>query len=587
MSASEQKSGNPLVESYEVFREHALHHLEQVYGEQAEAIFKRLAASTRRHQSDISRHHVAEIWNEGEIVLITYADSLLQNDKRPLEALNDFLLHEVSHLVSCIHILPFFPFSSDDGFSVIDYRKVNPAHGSWVDISRIAEHFHLMFDLVINHVSRESLWFADYVADIAPANDYFIEMEPEVDLSMVTRPRSSPLLTAVNTHRGVRHVWATFSEDQIDLDFSNPEVLLEFIDILLTYVSYGARMIRLDAVAFLWKIIGTSCVHLDETHQIVKLLRDVLDYTAPDCILLTETNVPHAENISYFGDADEARMVYQFALPPLLLYTLNRGNSAHLQEWAMSLGDIQPGCTYLNFTASHDGIGLRALEGMLSHNETEDLIESMRRFGGFISMKANPDGVDTPYEINISLFDALQGTRRGPDQWQVARFIASQAIMLSLQGIPAIYIHSLLGTPNDLHGVEVTGRTRSINRKRWQVDELNELLNNPGTPQHAVFNRMKELISVRRRYGGFHPDSAQQVIKTDSNIFMLCRTDHKSGKRLLCIFNVTVATQPLDMKGQDEFKNAQWHDLLERKPLDTGLDQIQLAPYQFLWLAED
>jgi sucrose phosphorylase len=582
-----KKASNPLVESYALFREHALDHLERIYGDEAEEIFKRISASTRRHQSDISRHEVREIWDETEIVLITYADSLLETGKKPLQALNDFLLRELSHVISCVHILPFFPYSSDDGFSIIDYRKVNPAHGGWMDVSRIAEHFKLMFDLVINHVSRESLWFADYVADISPANGYFIEMDPSVDLSKVTRPRSSPLLTEVNTHRGVRHVWATFSEDQIDLDFSNPEVLLEFIDILLTYVSYGARMIRLDAIAFLWKTIGTNCVHLEETHHVVKLLRDVLDYTAPDCILLTETNVPHAENVSYFGDADEARMVYQFALPPLLLYTLNRGNSNYLQDWAMSLGDPMPGCTYLNFTASHDGIGLRALEGLLSHNETEDLINSMRSFGGFISMKANPDGVDTPYEINISLFDAMQGTRRGPDQWQVERFILSQVIMMSLQGIPAIYLHSLLATPNDLRGVEVTGRTRSINRKKWSVEELYQALDNVSTPQHMVFTRLKQLIGVRRRYGGFHPDSPQKILKTESDLFALYRTDFKTGKRLLCIFNVTAANQPVEFGKKSGLGKSHWHDLVEGKPLDRELTAVRLSPYQFLWLSED
>lgn len=578
---------NPLVESYAVFRENALQHLKLVYGERADEIFKRLSASTRRHQSDISRYDVHEVWNERDTLLITYADSIIDDSHKPLVVLNEFLLKHLSDAIVSVHLLPFFPYSSDDGFSVIDFRKVNPNHGSWVDVSRIAENFKLMFDLVINHVSRESLWFADYVADIAPANGYFIEMDPDTDLSSVTRPRSSPLLTQVNTHRGVKHVWATFSEDQIDLDFSNPEVLLEFMDILLTYVSYGARLIRLDAIAFLWKEVGTSCVHLEQTHHIVKLMRDVLDYTAPDCILLTETNVPHKENISYFGDGDEARMVYQFALPPLLLYTLNRGNSSYLQEWAGSLGNIHKGCTYLNFTASHDGIGLRALEGMLSRNEIDNLIDSMRRFGGFISMKANPDGVDSPYEINISLFDALQGTRRGPDQWQIERFILSQVIMMSLQGIPAFYIHSLLATANDIRGVELTGRLRTINRKRWNVDELEQLLANPSTPQHLVFNRLKELIAIRQQHSPFHPDSPQTILETNSSLFAFVRTDHKDGTRLLCIFNITNAPQQIVLVKDPELTDqVKWHDIVTDKPIEAILPMLKLSPYQFLWLRE-
>jgi sucrose phosphorylase len=580
-------ASNPLVESYAVFRENALHHLELVYGDRANEIFQRLSASTRRHQSDISRHEVDEIWTQRDTLLITYADSLQDSEHQPLAVLHDFLNQYLSDVIVSVHILPFFPYSSDDGFSVIDFRKVNPRHGGWRDISHIGEHFKLMFDLVINHVSRESLWFSDYVADISPANSYFIEMDPDTDLRSVTRPRSSPLLTEVNTPRGLKHVWATFSEDQIDLNFANPEVLLEFLDILLTYVSNGAKLIRLDAIAFLWKEVSTSCVHLEQTHHIVKLMRDVLDYAAPDCILLTETNVPHRENISYFGDGDEARMVYQFALPPLLLYTLNRGNSSYLQEWASSLGVIPQGCTYLNFTASHDGIGLRGLEGLLSKNEIEDLVDSMRRFGGFISMKSNPDGIDTPYEINISLFDALQGTRRGTDQWQIERFILSQVIMMSLQGIPAFYIHSLLATPNDLRGVELTGRLRSINRKRWNMGELEELLENPSTPQHLVFHQLTALISTRQHCTPFHPDSPQTILETNSNLFAILRTGQQDGKRLLCLFNISNAPQQVVLVKNPELTDlVKWHNVISDEPVEAILPMIKLPPYQFLWLIE-
>lgn len=584
---SQQEARNPLVDSYARFRENTLHHLELIYGDQAEKLFPQIATCTRRHQIDTARHEVEEIWSQEDVLLITYADSIIEPEERPLRSLRRFLDKELNDVISSVHILPFFPYSSDDGFSVIDYRKVNPTHGSWSDIGRLSENFKLMFDLVINHVSRESLWFSDFVADHPPANSFFIEMDPATDLTQVTRPRSSPLLTEVNTPRGVRHVWATFSEDQIDMNFANPEVLLEFIDILLSYVARGASLIRLDAIAFLWKEVGTSCVHLEQTHHVVKLLRDVLDYTAPDCILLTETNVPHKENISYFGDGDEARMVYQFALPPLLLYTLNRGNSSYLQEWASSLGETLPGCTYLNFTASHDGIGLRGLEGLLSRNEIDDLISCMQRFGGFISMKANPDGVDTPYEINISLFDAMQGTRRGADQWQVDRFILSQVIMMSMQGIPAFYIHSLLATPNDLHGVGLTGRLRSINRKRCKLDDLQQQLDNPSTSQHIVFNRLKELIRLRRQQPAFHPDSDQTIIETSNNLFALLRHAPEGGKRMLCIFNITNAPQQVIMVKNPELTDlTKWHDVVTNETIPDILPMVKLQPYQFLWLEE-
>ncbi|WP_280571155.1 alpha-amylase family glycosyl hydrolase, partial [Chromohalobacter sp. 296-RDG] len=378
----------------------------------------------------------------------------------------------------------------------------------------------LMVDLVINHVSRESLWFVDYLAGTQPGRDYFIEMDPNTDLTQVTRPRSSPLLVPVSTRRGTRYLWATFSEDQIDLNFANPDVLIEFIGIMLYYVEQGARIIRLDAIAYLWKEVGTSCIHLPETHAVVRLLRAVLDYLAPGTLLITETNVPHRENMSYFGlerlddattsDApakpDEAHMIYQFTLPPLLVHTLTSGDATALEAWARGLPALPPGCTYFNFTASHDGIGVRALEGLLPPHEIDAMLELMHRFGGYVSMKANADGKDTPYEVNITYFDALRGTRRGADPWQVERFLCSQHLMLALQGVPGIYFHCLTATLNDHEGVERSGQLRTINRRRWEKKALDELLDSRNTPTREVFMALRRRLRLRAQEPCFHPE---------------------------------------------------------------------------------
>lgn len=562
-------------------------HLQNVYPEHYQQVSPRILALMKKYIPFASKEH-PQRWSEKDVLMICYGDSIVEKKTRPLQTLHRFLCEYLPDTFSSVHILPFFPYSSDDGFSVIDYRLVNPKLGDWEDINRIANDFKLMVDLVINHVSRESLWFYDYVADNHPARDFFIELPADTDTSMVTRPRNTPLLAAVNTPRGIRHVWATFSEDQIDLDFSNPDVLLEFIDILLYYIANGARLIRLDAIAFLWKKPGTNCIHLDETHEVVKLMRDILEHIAPDCILLTETNVPHAENLSYFGDGDEAHMVYQFSLPPLVLHALNRGTAKYLTAWASELPPIHQHCTYLNFTASHDGIGLRALEGILPEHEKESLLESMHRFGGFVSMKANPDGQDTPYEINISLFDALQGTRRGTDQWQVDRFICSQAIMLGMQGIPALYIHSILATPNDLHGVELSGRTRSINRKKWDYDELQSLLESHNTPNHEVFHELKRIIEIRKTEACFHPNSAQEVLDVSPGLFTILRKDENSGRQLLAIYNVTSVAQVISLKDRPDLSDhIDWHDIVSDKKLPGILPSVNLQPYQFIWLIEN
>lgn len=523
-------------------------------------------------------------WDENDVILITYGDSIQRRDSQPLQTLHRFLQRYLSDSVNSVHILPFFPFSSDDGFSVIDYRQVNPDLGDWSDVEAIAADFDLMADLVINHCSRENLWFIDFIGNREPYRQYFIEADPELDLSQVTRPRNTPLLTPVHTHDGIKHVWATFSEDQIDLNFANPAVLLEFVDIFLQYIEHGSRFIRLDAIAFLWKQLGTRCLHLPQTHEVVKLLRDILNFVAPEVVLITETNVPVEENLSYFGQSDEAHMVYQFGLPPLVLHALNRGNASFLSDWALSIPKLPDGCTYLNFTASHDGIGVRPVEGILPEREVQDLIDCMHRFGGFVSMKANPDGSESPYEINITLFDACMGTRRGVDHYQVPRFICSQAIMLGMQGIPAVYIHSLTATPNDLAHVEQTGRTRSINRKIWDEEELLCLLENPVTPQAEVFSEVRRMIAVRRAQPAFHPQARQQVIKINSDLFILKRTACDKSQIIYAVSNVTERILKLPMASLGVLPHG-LTDLLALQDGELG-EELVLSPYQTRWLAE-
>ena len=582
------------------FEQTVHHYLTHLYGPRAGEVQRRIGqhlanfrtASTASPPANTAGHD-APTWSEKDQWVICYGDSILDEGTPPLAVLDTFLQRYLGDAISGVHVLPFFPWSSDDGFSVIHYREVNSELGEWAHIQTLASHYDLMADLVLNHVSRESLWFVDYLTGSLPGRDYFIEVDPDTDVSQVTRPRSSPLLVPISTRRGTRHVWATFSEDQIDLNFENPDVLLEFVGILLFYLQQGVRIIRLDAVAFLWKRLGTSCIHLPETHTVVRLLRAIVDEIAPGTLLITETNVPHAENISYFGlerlakgAPDEAHMVYQFALPPLLLHTLTRGEATTIQTWLNSLPVLPEQCTYLNFTASHDGIGVRPLEGLLPDHERDALLELMHRFGGFVSMRSNPDGSDTPYEINITWFEAMRGTRRGPDPWQIARFLCSQAIMLSLQGIPALYIHTLTGTLNDVEGVERSGRLRSINRRRWQLDELALLLESPSTPTHDVFHALHRLLEQRRQEPCFHPNAPQRVIDTPPELLAIERGPLRNGRRLLALYNVTDVKFDLAHAG-DALNQAltQYH----WQPLDplTAHHEETLPPYAVRWLAAE
>ena len=579
------------------FRRRAHGHLASLYGPRADEVLRRLL-TLLAHQAPPSPSHGdadAPLWSERDQWLISYGDSLLDGERAPLEVLDGFLEARLADTFSGVHLLPFFPWSSDDGFSVIHYREVSPDLGDWSHVRTLAGRHDLAVDLVLNHVSRESLWFVDYLSGSQPGRDYFIEMDPATNLSAVVRPRSSPLLVPVPTRRGTRHLWATFSEDQIDLNFANPDVLLEFIGILLFYLGQGARVIRLDAIAYLWKAVGTPCIHLPQTHEVVRLLRAVVDHVAPGTLLLTETNVPHRENLSYFGlerladgglehlsdeHSPEAHLVYQFPLPPLLLHTLTSGEAGTLAAWLKSLPTLPPGCGFLNFTASHDGIGVRPLEGWLPPHEIETLLELMHRFGGFVSMRTRDDGSDSPYEINITWFDAMKGTRRGPDPWQVQRFLCGQQLMLGLQGIPALYLHVLTGTLNDLEGVERSGRLRSINRRRWQRDELELLLDSPDTPTRMVFEALTRRLAVRRREPCFHPDAPQRVLETPPELLALERGPLPEGRRLLAIHNVTDAPQPLALPA---LAVGDWFDLLEEAP---WVPVASLAPYHCLWLVQ-
>jgi len=546
-----------------------------------ERLINRLQQESIKSEISASKSH----WSEQDIILITYGDSIQQPDEVPLQTLHEFLSLHLKGSINSVHVLPYFPYSSDDGFSVIDYKTVNPSLGDWSDIERINKDFYLMTDLVINHVSRENLWFIEYLSKQQPGSDYFIEMPQDTDTSQVVRPRSTPVLTPVHTHDGIRYVWATFGEDQIDANFANPDVLFEFIDILLLYVAKGSRFIRLDAIAFLWKKAGTRCINLRETHEVVKLLRDILDVVALGTVLITETNVPNGENLSYFGNSDEAHMVYQFTLPPLLLHVLYHGNSHYLSQWAKDMPRPPKNCTYLNFIASHDGIGLRPAEGILPEQEVQALVDAMHEYKGYVSMRTDTFGKESPYEINIALFDALKGTHLGLDDYQVPRFIAAHTIMIALQGIPALYIHSLIATTSDHQGVEQTGRTRSINRRKWQYDELLDLLNNPTAAHGTVFHELKRQLQIRCKHPAFHPSALQETLSLGDNLFAFWRTSLDQQQHILCINNISPEIQILTLPEHPiAGGSGVWRDLIERTALGKGTWTLKLYPYQCAWL---
>lgn len=560
--------------------------LERIYGpEQLEPLLDKLFELLQPHLADSIAENLHK-WSQDNILLITYGDSVCPlNGKSPLATLNQFLETYLQDVVTGVHILPFCPFSSDDGFAVIDYRAVNDKLGTWADIRHIAQSFQLMVDLVLNHVSSKSQWFQNYLQGTEPGCNYFVEVDPDADVSGVVRPRSSPLLVGVETPSGPKHVWATFSADQVDLNFANPEVLLEFVKILLFYVQMGAKYIRLDAIGYLWKQLGTTCIHLPETHAMVRLFREILEMVDPSVALITETNVPNRENLSYFGNRNEAHLIYNFSLPPLILNALLQGKAEHLKTWMMSMPPAPLGCAYFNFTASHDGIGLRPTEGLLTEAEYQTLLQCMKDFGGTLSMRTNAEGIDSPYEINISFFDALQGTAKGKDQWQIERFICSQTIMMSLEGIPAFYIHSLLATHNDWENVNRTGRKRSINRHQWSFTELEQQLQDEQSPHAIILKELSRLIKIRRQQDAFHPNATQYTLHLPNKaLFAFWRQSMARDQSIFSIHNLSDRKQKLKLSDLNLVTIDPWYDLISGSCIRGLYDTLILNPYQSLWI---
>ena len=573
-----------------------LRHLAFLYGEDhASRLLDRVQTILSDHRARLSPRDGG--LSQRDSLLILYGDQVQEPNAKPLRTLKKFCDEYLTDVVSGIHILPFYPWTSDDGFSVVDYRQIDPALGNWDDVSAM-QNFRLMFDAVINHISSESEWFQKFLQDDPRYKEYFIAVAGEPDLSKVVRPRALPLLTPFQTPSGEKKVWTTFSADQIDLNFKNPEVLLEILDILLLYAERGADFIRLDAIAYLWKEIGTTCIHLPQTHAVVQFLRAALNEAAPHVHLITETNVPHVDNISYFGDGtNEAQLVYNFALPPLTLHAFYTGDAQILSNWAKTLTLPSDKTTFFNFLASHDGIGVNPARGILSNADIDSLVEKTLAHGGLISYKHNADGTQSPYEMNINFFDALsnpsllhpsllqppsaaagtppQASFESPDL-QVSRFIAAQAIMLSLIGVPGIYFHSLFGSRGWTEGVKQTGRNRTINREKCQFDDLQKQLADENSLRFKVFTKYSQLLKTRSSSAAFHPHGTQTVLNLHSSVFAIERISPDEKSRVLCLHNVSEKRISFTAK----YESA--HDLFTGQEIQ--ISNLTLELFQVLWL---
>ncbi len=561
-------------------------HLNIIYGDINSQLFaQKLIKFMRLDEFCFTPLHQHNHWTEHDIAVITYGNSIIKDHEPPLKTLYHFLHQHLHGYINTVHILPFFPYCADDGFSVIDYKAVNNQLGNWEDIDVISRDFRLMADLVINHCSKDNKWFQQFINNEEPGKYFFITKSPNEDLSTVVRPRTTPLLRETNSGDEKKYVWCTFSHDQVDLNFGNPDVLCEMVKIIRYYLDHGIRIFRLDAIAFLWKEQGTNCINLAQTHEMVRLLRSLIEHAQKDAIIITETNIPNRENLSYFSNGNEAHCIYNFSLPPLLLNTLITGDCRHLKHWLMSMPPAQNGTTYFNFIASHDGIGLRPAEGLLTDEEIEVLTNTMETFGGKISWRALDNNINKPYEINIALFDALKGTAEGQDQWQIARFVCAHAVMLALEGIPAFYIHSLLATENDIAGIKQKSHNRAINRHEWCSEQLESQLSHQASQNNQVLHQLKSLIEVRKQQPAFHPNATQFTLHINDQIFAFWRQSLDRRQSIFCLNNISNSPQTVLLSNINLILTDHWHDLISGIQLDNSSKEFIMAPYQTLWLS--
>lgn len=553
--------------------------IDKIYaGTFPEATFARLLADIATAREAIKLPRKAH-WDEQDVVLITYADQFREADKPTLSTFSRFYQQHLQSTFPLVHLLPFFPWSSDDGFSVIDYHQVDPLCGDWQNIARLHQETRLMFDFVCNHMSAHSAWFSHFLAQDPGWDDFFISMPPATDLSAVTRPRTSPLLTPFKMADGeTRFIWTTFSADQIDLNFANPEVLLRMVNVLLDYLKRGADYVRLDAVGYMWKTPGTRCIHLEKTHQLVKLFRAIADQVAPGTVIITETNVPHQDNISYLGNGhDEAQMVYQFSLPPLVLHAIHTGSARALRQWASALDLSSNDTTFFNFLASHDGIGLNPARGILSEVEIVALVRDLALEGALVSYKNNPDGTTSPYEINVTYLDALN-REDDDDATRLKRFLLAHAILLVFPGVPAIYIQSILGGRNHYDGVRAAGHNRAINRQKYDLQQIEGDLAGGKWLRQQVYTRLGQLIQLRRRQPAFHPDNPMTLYESENAVLVLRRHQPESGDGLLCVFNLSGRSVETQLPVAHTLQ-----DVVSGEKID-GTQPVKLDAWQFMWL---
>ena len=544
-----------------------------------------IASQALKNQSS-ERLGGRELWSANDILLIAYPDNLSSQNTSPLQCLKKFLGEHLSDTISIVHVLPFFPSTSDDGFSIQNYFEVDKKFGDWSDLNNLTEHSTLMADLVLNHCSVKNEWFIGYQNGNPMYENFFCTVDEDFDLTNIVRPRSSPLKEKFLINGEEKNIWCTFSRDQVDLNFKNPEVLRKLLDVIFWYIENGVRVLRLDAVAFIWKTSGTTGLNALQAHLIVRLIRILVDYVDRGIILITETNLPVHENLSYFGNGNEAHWIYNFTLPPLSIFTLMFGDATQMRKWSMGMPPALPNTAYLNFLSSHDGIGLRPIEGVLTDQQIDQMVSQLEHNGSLFSWRNVTQSEQKIYEANITLFDSLRLTPSDPTgEFKIQRYLAANSIMLGFEGVPAFYFNAMFATGNDIEEVNENCSNRAINRYKWSKTELEKRLKSPNKIENLVLNSLKNLISKRKIQPAFHPNATQFTLQLESCFFGVWRQSIDRSQSIFAITNVTHLEQNLSLSHLNLVFSDRWYDIISGDEITNSESVLSFLPYQTYWIS--
>ena len=518
--------------------------------------------------------------SEKTSLIISYGDNIYSNQSSSMKIFQKFFQKNLEKLFDTIHFLPFYPSSSDSGFAVKDHYQIDRKIGNWSDLKKISKSKKIMADVVINHASARGLWFKNFLKRKKPGKDYFLTVNSKFNISKVVRPRDHKLLKKIKIFEKNDYLWRTFSPDQIDLNFKNPSVLLRFIKIIIYLINNGVTIFRLDAIAYLWKQNGTKCINLSQTHEIIKLLRVVTSLLNVQTLIITETNLPEKENLSYFGKNNEANWVYNFSLPPLLIHAFLFENSSYLNQWSRKLPSTKHGNCYLNFIASHDGIGIRPTEGILNEKTLGSFLKRLKKNGSKFSYRKVQNKSKKVYEANITVFDALKKSDFDPKGlFFLERYVSAHAIMISFEGIPAVYFNSLFGKSNDEAKYIITGNNRDVNRYKWNFNNITTKLRDKKSKQSIFYRNIGALLEIKRKQKAFHPNASRFNINLGKKIFCFKRISKDKKQSIICMTNLSSKKQTFRFKMINNFK-----DLLNSKVKFKKKNSLTLKPFQTVWL---